>query len=291
MESKNKAIFSLARDILRKIKKDGVKLSNVLLQAAELSHLVGIEENIKFFTEGSQKVEKSQVYLDTYSSTIDAAKDPTFSISSANPHEMLGWRIPKGNYLERQNIMQQQQNAIQTIAHYKTQTYEFVMKVYYAYLFGQEASSILDNYKKTVLNEVIKRLPELKQSFEVVNKNINSSNSREWAVIALECRNIFISLSSRLWKSVEKEYKHRSGKVIKTTGEKNKLLAYIDTKIGGSQLERARARRLSGTIHEVFAIAGKSKRKIEKSELSTIVIDTFIFLADLMTYTDLRPII
>ncbi|HEY4695991.1 MAG TPA: hypothetical protein VIH13_03800, partial [Candidatus Hydromicrobium sp.] len=64
MVSKNEAIFSLAKDIMRKIKKNDNRLSNILLQAAELSHLIGLDENIKYFSEGSREVEKSQVFLD-----------------------------------------------------------------------------------------------------------------------------------------------------------------------------------------------------------------------------------
>lgn len=292
MVSKNKAIFSLARDIMRKIKKDDVRLSNVLLQAAELSHLTGLDENIKFFNEGSQKVEKSQVYLDTYSSTIEAAKDPPISITSANPNELVGWSAHKGNHLERQGIRLQQQNAIQTIAHYKALTYEFVMKVYYTYLFGQEVSTILDSYKERVLNEILKKFPELKEYFEVINENITSINTRGWAAVASECRNILIKLSGQLWKKTEKTFKRPNGKIIELRGkEKNMLIAYIDTKVSGSNLNKARNEKLCGIIHEIFEIGGKQKRKIEKTETSNSVIDTYIFLAELIDYTDLQPVV
>jgi len=52
MVNKDEAIFNLSKDIMRKIKRDDVRLSNVLLQAAELSHLIGLHENIKFFSDG-----------------------------------------------------------------------------------------------------------------------------------------------------------------------------------------------------------------------------------------------
>lgn len=290
MEEKNKAIFSLSRDILRKIKNNDVQLSNILLQAAELSHLVGHEENIKFFIEGSQKVEKSQIYLDTYASAIEATKDPTVSITSANPNEFVGWNMPKGNHLERQNLRLQQQIAIQTIGNYKTQTYEYVMKIYYVYMFGNKASSILDEYKKKVTSEIAGRFPDLKSSFEILDKNINSGNPREWASVALECRSILINLSGQLWNLGTKNFKRRNGNNITTDGEKNKLIAYIETKIKGSELEKAMAERLCASVHEIFAIAGKSKRKVDKNELSTVVVSTFVLLADLITYTDLKPV-
>lgn len=293
MVSKDEAIFSLAKDIMRKIKRDDVKLSNVLLQAAELSHLIGLSKKNKFFSDGSQNAEKSQIYLDTYNSTIEATKDPPISITSANPSEFVGlsFRGHKGNYLERQNIMKQRKNAIQTIAHYRAKTYEFVMKVYYTYLFGQEASSILDDYKKRVPKEILKKMPDLKDSFEVINKNISSTNPREWAAVASECRNILIKLSSQLWKKNDEKFKRPNGDIIETTGEKNKLIAYIDTKISGSKLKKSQNLKLCGIIHEIFNMGGKQKRKIEKKEVSTSVIDTYIFLAELIDYTDLQSVV
>jgi len=187
--------------------------------------------------------------------------------------------------------MQQRKNAIQTITHYKAKTYEFVMKVYYTYLFGQEVSSILDDYKKRVLNEILKKLPELKNSFEAINRNISSINPREWAAVASECRNILIKLSSQLWKRNDKNFKRPNGAIIEIIGEKNMLIAYIDKKIGWSKLKKSQNQKLCAIIHEIFDIGGKQKRKIGRNEASTSVIDTYIFLAELIAYTDLQPIV
>lgn len=291
MVTKSKAIFSLARDIMKKIKNNDIRLSNVLLQAAELSHLTGLDENIKFFTEGSQSVEKSQVFLDTYKSTIEAAKDPPIAITSANPNEFVGLSTHRSNSLERNSIRQQQQIAIKTIANYRAKTYEFVMKVYYIYLFGQEVSTILDSYKERVLDEILKKFPELKESFEVINENITSINTRGWAAVASECRNILIKLSSKLWKRKEKEFIRSNGEVIKVEGEKNKLIAYIDTKIGWVELNKARNTKLCGIIHEIFDIGGKQKREINKTEVETSVVNIYILIAELITYTDLNPVV
>jgi len=292
--NKNEVIVSLAKDILRKIKKDNTKLSNILLQAAELSHLVGLDGNIDYFKEGSQKVEKSQVYLDTFSSTIEAAKDPNISITSANPTENVGWSAPKGNYLERKSILLKQQNAVQTIGSYKSETYEFVMKVYYTYLFGQEVGSILDSYKNIISKNILMKFSQFKSGFETISQNINGQNSRNWAAAASECRNILIILSSELWKRKKENFKRSKGKIIKVGGKnkKNKLIAYIDTKINSSNnIKKSKKEKLYAIIHEIFDIGGKQKRNINKNEVSTSVVDLYIFLAELINCTDLKPTI
>lgn len=206
---------------------------------------------------------------------------------------------PNGTYssLQFNSQLQQIKNLTTAISNYKricslvaSRIQDFAMKVYYTYKFGQEADSILEEYKKTAIEGIAKYFPDLNQSFEVINKNIGNSNPREWAAAALESRNIFIYLSGELWKSKKTSYECIDGRKIKIENEKNKLIAFIDTKMGATHEGKARAKKLFGIIHEIFTLGGKSKRKIEKKELSTIIIDTFVFLNDLISYTDLKPI-
>lgn len=167
---------------------------------------------------------------------------------------------------------------------------DFAVNTYYAHKFKQEAISIIEKERREAESIMIKKFPDLKDFFEVINKNIDSNKTKDWTTVALQCRNILIYLSGELWKSGTKKYTCRDGESIKTDGEKNKLIAYLDTKISGSTTERAKAVRLFKTIHEIFAIGGKSKRSIGKNEFSTIVTQTFILLYDLSVSTDLVPI-
>ncbi len=110
--------------------------------------------------------------------------------------------------------------------------------------------------------------------------------------MASECRNIFIKLSGQLWKKTEKEFERSTGETIKIRGkEKNMLIAYVDTKIGFKKLNRARNTKLCGIIHEIFNFGGKQKREIGKEEAETSVINTYIFLNEIISHTDLKPVI
>ena len=61
-------------------------------------------------------------------------------------------------------------------------------------------------------------------------------------------------------------------------------------KWGTTNEGKARAKKLFGIIHEVFTLGGKSKRKIEEKELSTVIVDVYVFLNDLVSYTDLKTV-
>ena len=206
---------------------------------------------------------------------------------------------PSGTYsaLQFNNQLQQIKNITATISTYKricslvaSKIQDFATQIYYTYKFGQKADSILEEYKKTALEGIVKHFPELNQSFEIINKNTSNSNSRGWSAAALETRNIFTYLAEKLFTAKMSSYKCRDTQVIKVENEKNKLIVYVDTKMGTSKEGRARAKKLFGIIHEIFTLGGKSKRKIDKKELSTVIIDTFVFLNDLISYTDLKPI-
>lgn len=93
-----------------------------------------------------------------------------------------------------------------------------------------------------------------------------------------------------LWKVKNSTYTCRDKEVIKIENEKNRLIAYVDTKMGTSHEGKARAKKLFGIIHEIFTLGGKSKREIDEKELSTAIVDVYVFLNDLISYTDMKPV-
>lgn len=206
---------------------------------------------------------------------------------------------PSGTYsaIQFSGQIQQVKNFNATISLYRnicsrvaSRIQDFATNTYHATKFGQEASSLLKKFSLLATEGISKYFPEVSQSFDVIYKNATNTNPRGRTAAALECRNILINLSEFLWQSIKTEYKCRDGDVIKVNNEKNKLIAYVDTKIDGSNEGRAKAKKLFGMIHEIFTLGAKSKRKIDISELQTVIVDTVMFINDLLTYTDRKPI-
>jgi hypothetical protein len=167
---------------------------------------------------------------------------------------------------------------------------EFATNIFYTYSFQESAVSIIDQEREKAMKKLFSRFPNLSDYFEVINEGVKSNNEKNWSASALQCRNILTYLSDELWKVKEKNYKCRDGDLIETVNEKNKLIAYIDSKIFGSRTNKSKALRLFKTVHEIFTIGGKSKRKIDRVEFITIVSQTYIFLVDLTNSTDLLPV-
>lgn len=305
-------IINLAKEIIDDAELKRGSVETLVFKAARLASLVkdeGVKNWLALEKFGYSDKEPDLTYMAETGRTYNSVSRIGYwgSISTQEAEidaslaemEVVKNFQPSGTYstLQFNSQLQQIKNLTAEISIYKricslvaSKIQDFATQVYYTYKFGQEADKILEKYKKTALEGIAKYFPDLNQSFEVINKNTSNPNQRGWSAAALESRNIFIYLSGRLWKSTMSRHKCRDGDVIKVENEKNKLIAYIDIKMGASNEGRARAKKLFGIIHEIFTLGGKSKRKIEKNELSTVIIDTFVFLNDLMSYTDLKTI-
>lgn len=309
---KNKEIIKLAKEILSETETRSGSVEGLVFKAYRLAKLVNNELMLVWLSLekfGYSDKEPDITYMKETGRTFNEQTRIGYwgSISSQEVAieeslakiEIIKNFKPSGTYANIQfsGQLQQVKNLYGMISFYKgicskvvSNIQEFATNVYYAYKFEQKAGSILDEENKKATDKILKRFPDLNKYFEVIDKNIASSNPRDWAAIASQCRSIFVNLSGELWKVGKKEYKCKDKEIIKTNGEKNKLIAYIDTKIGSSRTERAKAVRLFKTIHEIFTIGGKSKKGITRNELSTIVTHTFIVLSDLSTSTDLEPV-
>ncbi|MDO8621547.1 MAG: hypothetical protein Q7R31_04710 [Candidatus Levybacteria bacterium] len=308
----DKEIINLAKEIIDDAELKRGSVESLVFKATRLASIVK-DENIKIWLAlekfGYSEREPDLTYMAMTGRSYDkvthiglfgsiSTQEAAIEASLAEMEVVKNFK-PNGTYssLQFNNQLQQIKNLTAARAIYKricsvvaSSIQDFATKIYYTYKFGQEADSILEEYRKTVLDGIAKYFPDLNQSFEVINKNSNNSNPREWSVATLESRNILIYLSGKLWTSREANYKCRDKQPIKVENEKNKLIAYVDMKMGASKEGKARAKKLFGIIHEIFTLGGKAKRKTEKKELSTVIIDTFVFLNDLMSYTDLKPI-
>jgi len=308
----SKEIIKLAKEIIDETESRKGSVESLVFKAYRLAKLVNNETMLTWLSlekYGYSDREPDLTYMKTTGRTFNeqtrmgywgpiSAQESAIETSLAEM-EMVKSFKPSGDYANIQFSGQQQRvrNLAIQVSFYKnicskvvSTIQEFATNVYYTHRFKQEAVSILEKERKETTDKLLKRFPDLKEYFEVINKNIDSSNPRDWAAIASQCRSILINLSNKLWKVGEKKYKCKDGDLIETNKEKNKLIAYIDTKIKGSKTERAKAVRLFKTIHEIFTIGGKSKRTIKRSELSTIVTQTFIFLSDLSVSTDLKSV-
>lgn len=309
--NKEEEIIDLAKEIIEATENRKISVESLVFKACRLAKITNNEKILEWLVlekYGYCDKEPDITYMKSTGRTFDEktrigqwgpiSRQELEIEKSLMEIEIIKGFKPSGQYANVQFGAQQQrvQNLANTISFYKgicskvtAYIQDFAVNVYSTYKFKQKSLSIIDKKQTESTNKIVEKFPTIKDFFEIINNNMESNNAKDWSAVALQCRNILIFLSDELWKKTGK-YKCKDGDSIETNTEKNKLIAYIDTKIGGSKTERAKAVRLFKTIHEIFTIAGKAKRGIGKEELSTIVTQTFIFISDISNSTDLEAV-
>jgi len=87
--SKNEEITKLSEEILLDITSNRVPLHIVLLKSSRLSLLLDIPKNVELFKDWSKSAEQKNFIIETYNTNIDAAKDTSVSVASANPNQYV----------------------------------------------------------------------------------------------------------------------------------------------------------------------------------------------------------
>lgn len=309
---KDEEIVDLAKDIVDDAELKRVSVEALVLKASRLANLV-VDEDIKYWLNlekfGYSDKQPDLAYMAMTGRTFDTTTRIGLWGSIATQENLIDGSLaelevvksfkPTGTYsmLQFDGQVQRVKNLTSNISVYKnicsrvaSKIQDFATTVYYTRRIGREVNTLLKQFSTVATEGISKNFPDLRQSFETIDRNIANSNPRGWSAAALECRNILINLSGMLWGSKKKDYICKDGDKIRVDKEKNKLIAYVDTKMDGTNEGKARTKKMFGLIHEIFTLGGKSKRKINNRELPTIIIDTIVFINDLINYTDLKPI-
>ena len=125
---RNEEILNLAEEIMLDITNNRIPLHGVSLKASRLSLLLDIPGNVTLFKEWAKFAEQNSFIIETYKSTIEAAKDHDISIASANPDQHVF--NPPGNTMERIEIRNEAKQVVGYLANYRTETYNFALGIY-----------------------------------------------------------------------------------------------------------------------------------------------------------------
>ena len=121
-------------------------LHNIILKASRLSLFLDIPDNVKLFNSWAKWAEQNSFVVETFKSSIEAAKDKDVSIASANPGQYV--MNPLGNTFERSGLRTEAKQVVGYTAHYRTETYNFALGVYNKWQFGNIAESVFEKEKE-----------------------------------------------------------------------------------------------------------------------------------------------
>lgn len=280
--SKKDRVIILSREILDDIIDDKIKLSKILLKASELSSLLDIEKNINLFKTWSKDAEYKEFILNTYSSDMKAAQDPSFSINSANPNQFVSPYL--GNYQERQGLRTNASTSVSVLSAYRTETYNFVLGVHNKWKFGSISEAIFENKRKETDSLLNKYFPDSKDLLKSISENITSTNPKSWKAAVTLCRSLLMDIAD----------------IVKLPEDKNSQINYINIiknfispKIKSEtkrKLIKTELEELKKRIECVSDLTQGSAHKDSplKRQAEDVIIHTYLVLCDIMQLYDER---
>jgi len=149
--------------------------------------------------------------------------------------------------------------------------------------FGSAIDTIFRDYQRTV-GSALSNL-EIEDHLGTAYKNLKGGDEASWRAAALACRNVLHDLSTKLWCVQCGDYNFDGGQgLVKLNNPRIKLRAYMREK-GLNKKDTAVA-----LLEPVYADASAAKTKCSYEDARSVLIVTYLFLAELIRQTDMKPV-
>lgn len=184
------------------------------------------------------------------------------------------------------------------LAALENKVYFFATRSYVQLKFGDLQSSIWEDYSKKAEQALLSM--NLSQHLDGIKLGIESGNPEMLRTAVLGCRNLLHDIAKYLWKDPRSIYTQlpgdgEEGKLQVTEDKpKNRLSAYLHQKsIKGKQRQYINntLEHLATCISSLISYQSEGHGDIELEEAGSIVIGTYIVIAELAIWTDLEPVL
>lgn len=278
---RNEEIVSLSSEIMIDITEGRLPLHVILLKASRLSSILDMSKNVDLFEGWAKFAETNQFYVETFQASIDAAKDPNVSISSANPNEWVNGGFGggvKGNTAERSYIRNTASKVVEFTADYRTKTYTFASRINQNWQFGHIAESVFEKKRKRVEPILERVFPDTAQRLNSIEQNLRSDNSEDWKNAVGSCRALLMDIADLL-------------NPPKSTADKgryiNRLQDYISPKVASKtkrSLIKNHFEELKKRIEHTMDLtqAGSHQGRPAREDAEDVVLYTYLAVAELM---------
>ncbi|MHA2433587.1 MAG: hypothetical protein ACXADO_10200 [Candidatus Thorarchaeota archaeon] len=149
--------------------------------------------------------------------------------------------------------------------------------------FGSAIDTIFRDYQR-VVSSTLSNL-EIEDHLDTAYRNLRGGNEANWRAAALACRNVLHDLSTKLWCVKCGDYNFDDGQgLVKLNNPRIKLRAYMREK-GLNKKDAPVA-----LLEPVYADASAGKTQCSYEDARSVLILTYLFLAELIRETDMKPI-
>ena len=149
--------------------------------------------------------------------------------------------------------------------------------------FGAAIDTIFRDYQRDV-GSALSNLG-IEDHLETAYRNLKGGDESKWRAAALACRNVFHDLSTKLW-CVKGEYYDIGSEsmCVKRDMVRNRLRAYMHVK-GVKKDDTPRA-----LLDPIYNQASAAKSSCSYEDARSVLIVTYLFLAELIRQTDMEPV-
>ena len=222
--------------------------------------------------------------------SLEAARDPDVSLSSANQRQFLG--APRGNASERQKLRTRIETSSQRLASRRTFIYNYASRKHYELKFGSVADNVFARIRDSVDGLIGELVPDAVKKFTAIYDNLKSGNPEDWANAVHGCRRVLQDLADAVFpaqnepRSVVFDGKTKSIELGKDQYI-NRLIAFIGdssesrrfSELVGSELEY-----IGNRLDALFKASQKgSHATVRKEEADRYVVYTYLTVGDILS--------
>ena len=237
-----------------------------------------------------ESIEDLEFKVDSFQISIESARDPDISISSANPRQMV--YNPLGNNIERNNIRKSTSLAKKRIAERRSYIYRYALKNNIELKYSQISEDIFSRVRITLDKRIREILPDSVKRFSAIYDNLRSENPEDWSNAVHSCRRILEDLADTIFPPQE-------DRTIKVSGEEkqiklgktnyiNRILTFIDEHSDSKSFEKlvgSHLKFIEDRLISVFKAAQKGSHEtiFSKEEADRYVIYTYLIVGDILS--------
>lgn len=179
-------------------------------------------------------------------------------------------------------------NTVNIINKVKANFYNYVANINYENKFQGITESLFEKLKVEVDKKLNKINPDIIKQFVSVYDRISSENDIEWSQAMSTCRNIIKCFADSVFPASAENYKCKDERelVVKDDKYKNRLIAYIDTKLDGDKkiLLESRMSDLTTRMQKTHDILsnGTHNDSFNFQDIQMCIVQTYFLLGDLI---------
>jgi hypothetical protein len=238
-------------------------------------------------------IEQLEAKVESAKLGIDAARDASTSISSANPNQYV---YPQTNMWERQRLHEELNESVRLLGARRSFVYAYISQKYLELKFSTIASDSFSRIRDFVDGLIGKVIPASVQKFTAIYEYLLSENSEDWSNAVHSCRRVLQDLADVLFPA-------RDEPIVENINGKertiqlgpgnyiNRLICYASDRgssettiaIIGSQLSF-----LGDRLDAIFHAAHKGSHSVisSREEADRYVVYTYMIVGDLLRLLD-----